>query len=87
MCWEKSFIPLDIWKAGDANTNIVESVHSDINREGVRCTLLGGIMKAEIYDWNKMEALKVCFLALFQLLTISIILATERGDIRNSPVI
>lgn len=59
MCWEKSFIPLEIWKAGDANTNIVESVHSDINLEGVRCTLLGGIMKAEIYDWNKMEALKV----------------------------
>ncbi|KAJ2930331.1 hypothetical protein H1R20_g6738, partial [Candolleomyces eurysporus] len=58
MCWEKSFIPLEIWKAGDANTNIVESVHSNINLEGVRCTLLGGIMKAEIYDWNKMEALK-----------------------------
>lgn len=62
MCWEKSFIPLEIWKAGDANTNIVESVHSDINLEGVWCTLLGGIMKAKIYDWNKMEALKVWFL-------------------------
>lgn len=32
MCWEKSRIPLDIWKAGDS---IIESVHADVDLEGV----------------------------------------------------
>ena len=45
MCWEKSYIPLAIWKAGDSTSNLIESVHADVNREGVRCTLVGGIKK------------------------------------------
>jgi len=33
MCWERSFIPLSIWKAGDSNSNLIESVHADVNCE------------------------------------------------------
>ncbi|KAJ7779286.1 hypothetical protein B0H14DRAFT_2631317 [Mycena olivaceomarginata] len=34
ICWEKSFIPLAVWNAGESNTNLIETVHSDVNREG-----------------------------------------------------
>src|ERR1700683_414819 len=27
MCWERSKIPYDIWRAGDANSNLIETVH------------------------------------------------------------
>ncbi|KAJ7210251.1 hypothetical protein C8J57DRAFT_1257262 [Mycena rebaudengoi] len=57
ICWERSFIPLDIWNAGDSNSNLVESVHSDVNREGVYCTLLGGLQKARRFDALKMKPL------------------------------
>ncbi|KAF8214712.1 hypothetical protein K438DRAFT_1749805 [Mycena galopus ATCC 62051] len=57
ICWERSFIPLDIWNAGDSNSNLIESVHSDVNREGVRCTLLGGLQKAQRFDALKMKTL------------------------------
>ncbi|KAK0499230.1 hypothetical protein EDD18DRAFT_1103649 [Armillaria luteobubalina] len=43
MCWEKSFIPLSIWQAGDTTTNAVEMSHIDIYREG-------GISRACHYD-------------------------------------
>ncbi|KAK0492454.1 hypothetical protein EDD18DRAFT_1108843 [Armillaria luteobubalina] len=43
MCWEKSFIPLSIWQAGDTMTNAVEMSHIDIYREG-------GISHAHHYD-------------------------------------
>ncbi|KAJ7791168.1 hypothetical protein B0H13DRAFT_1936056 [Mycena leptocephala] len=32
ICWERSFIPLDIWKAGEPHTNLIETVHRDVNR-------------------------------------------------------
>ncbi|KAF9011576.1 hypothetical protein BDZ89DRAFT_1119143 [Hymenopellis radicata] len=34
LCWERSKIPLTIWKAGEATTNIVEGLHCDVNRKG-----------------------------------------------------
>lgn len=59
MCWEKSFIPCTIWMAGDANSNLIESVHADVNREGISCTLVGGLEKGYSFDKNKMNTLKV----------------------------
>ncbi|KAJ7667366.1 hypothetical protein B0H17DRAFT_1184191 [Mycena rosella] len=59
MCWEKSFMPEDVWKAGDRTSNLIETAHADINREGVHCTLVGGILKGEFYDNFKMKTLKV----------------------------
>ena len=31
----------EVWNAGNSTSNLIESVHADINREGVRCTLVG----------------------------------------------
>lgn len=62
LCWEKSHIPALIWKAGDANTNLIESVHADVNREGVHCTLVGGLKKGQAFDRMKMKTLEVCHL-------------------------
>ena len=58
MCWEKSFIPLIIWRSGDANSNLIESVHADVNREGISCTLVGGIIKGKAFDLMKLRTLK-----------------------------
>ncbi|KAG6899107.1 hypothetical protein C0993_000824 [Termitomyces sp. T159_Od127] len=58
ICWEKSNIPLDIWRAGSATSNTVESVHSDVNREGIRCTLVGGVCKGQLFDLTKLRALE-----------------------------
>ncbi|KAG6826455.1 hypothetical protein H0H92_015743 [Tricholoma furcatifolium] len=57
LCWEKSYIPWYIWKAGEANSNLVESVHADVNREGISCSLLGGIAKGRSFDAMKMKTL------------------------------
>ncbi|KAJ6456200.1 hypothetical protein C8R45DRAFT_1056526 [Mycena sanguinolenta] len=58
ICWEKSHIPLVIWQARDQNSNLVETVHRDVNREGVHCTLLGGVIKGQHYDSMKMKTLQ-----------------------------
>ncbi|KAJ7710726.1 hypothetical protein B0H17DRAFT_1123841 [Mycena rosella] len=52
-------MPEDVWKAGDRTSNLIETAHADINREGVHCTLVGGILKGEFYDNFKMKTLKV----------------------------
>ncbi|KAJ7722544.1 hypothetical protein B0H14DRAFT_2642118 [Mycena olivaceomarginata] len=57
-CWEKSHIPESVWRAGQSHSNLVESVHADVNREGVRCTLLGGLKKGQSFDTQKMRTLK-----------------------------
>ncbi|KAJ6467649.1 hypothetical protein C8R47DRAFT_1303282 [Mycena vitilis] len=57
ICWELSFIPIEIWNAGDSHSNLIESVHRDVNREGVHCTLLGGLKKGQFFDNVKMNAL------------------------------
>jgi hypothetical protein len=59
MCWERSFIPEVVWKAGEANSNLIESVHEDAQREGIHCTLLGGVEKGRFLDALKEKTLKV----------------------------
>jgi len=59
LCWEKTFIPLNIWNASDSTSNLIESVHADVNREGVGCTLVGGVKKGQAFDTMKMKDLKV----------------------------
>ncbi|KAF8152705.1 hypothetical protein K438DRAFT_2079307 [Mycena galopus ATCC 62051] len=59
ICWEKSFIPRTIWEAGDSNSNLIETVHRDANREGVHCTLVGGLKKGQQFDNMKMKTLEV----------------------------
>ncbi|KAJ7815793.1 hypothetical protein B0H14DRAFT_2264779, partial [Mycena olivaceomarginata] len=50
ICWERSYIPLPVWAAGDPHTNLIETVHRDANREGVHCTLVGGVLLGQDYD-------------------------------------
>ena len=59
MCWAKSHIPKIIWQAGNSNSNLVESVHADVNREGIACTLVGGLKKGYAFDTLKMQTLSV----------------------------
>ncbi|KAJ7792606.1 hypothetical protein B0H14DRAFT_2930185 [Mycena olivaceomarginata] len=59
ICWEKSFIPRAIWEAGDNNSNLIETVHRDANREGVHCTLVGGLKRGQLFDSMKMKSLGV----------------------------
>lgn len=59
MCWEKSFIPKSIWQVGDNTSNIIESLHADANREGVSCTLVGGVKKGLQFDSLKFKTLGV----------------------------
>lgn len=59
MCWEKSHIPKSIWQVGDNTSNIIESLHADANREGISCTLLGGVKKGLHLDSLKMKTLNV----------------------------
>ncbi|KAJ7580435.1 hypothetical protein C8J56DRAFT_1058074 [Mycena floridula] len=58
MCWEKSWIPLAVWRAGDSISNLIESVHSDVNQEGKGCSLLGAIEKGHHFDSMKMSTLE-----------------------------
>ncbi|KAJ7580745.1 hypothetical protein C8J56DRAFT_1057692 [Mycena floridula] len=55
LCHQESFIPLDIWQAGDNTTNIVEASHRDINRKGVGCSLVGGTVSGKGYDLAKLK--------------------------------
>ncbi|KAJ7853145.1 hypothetical protein B0H14DRAFT_3136936 [Mycena olivaceomarginata] len=48
-----------VWKAGEAHSNLIESVHADVNREGVWCTLVGGLTKGQAFDKMKMKTLEV----------------------------
>ncbi|OSX56007.1 hypothetical protein POSPLADRAFT_1161553, partial [Postia placenta MAD-698-R-SB12] len=57
MCWEKSFIPQDIWQAGERHSNLIESQHADANREGTKCSLLGGIVRGRHLDVLKIKTL------------------------------
>jgi hypothetical protein len=59
MCWSKSHIPRVIWQVGDSTSNVIETLHADVNREGKYCTLLGGVKKGQRFDSLKMQTLKV----------------------------
>lgn len=60
ICQEKSFIPLVVWKAGEAHSNLIETVHRDVNREGVHCTVVGGLLRGQAFDALKTQTLLVC---------------------------
>ncbi|KIJ33839.1 hypothetical protein M422DRAFT_182788 [Sphaerobolus stellatus SS14] len=57
LCWQLSFIPLPIWQAGDRHTNLIETLHADINREGKFCTALSALIKSERFDLLKLKAM------------------------------
>lgn len=59
MCWSLSFIPKAIWQVGDSTSNIIESLHSDVNKEGVAFTLVGGMRKGQCFDQMKFQTLQV----------------------------
>lgn len=59
LCQEKSYIPLIVWKAGEAHSNLIETVHRDVNREGVHCTVVGGLLRGQAFDVLKAETLMV----------------------------
>ncbi|KAJ4463942.1 hypothetical protein C8R41DRAFT_898717 [Lentinula lateritia] len=56
-CWEKSYIPFDIWNARLRESNVVEVVHANVNMEGTQCTLVGGVHKGKHYDLLKQRSL------------------------------
>ncbi|KAI0038238.1 hypothetical protein FA95DRAFT_1505941, partial [Auriscalpium vulgare] len=58
MCWKKSHIPLDVWRAGDRNSNLIEAAHADVNREGTGCTLVSGVGHAHRFDSFKLKTLR-----------------------------
>ncbi|KAJ6505572.1 hypothetical protein C8R45DRAFT_1091275 [Mycena sanguinolenta] len=58
ICWQKSRMLWQIWEAGDNNSNLIETTHRDVNREGVQCTLVGGLKKGQQFDAMKMKTLK-----------------------------
>ena len=45
-----SLIPEDIWKATPATSNGNEQAHRDVNRDGTKLSLLGGVMRGREYD-------------------------------------
>ncbi|KIJ69922.1 hypothetical protein HYDPIDRAFT_78824 [Hydnomerulius pinastri MD-312] len=59
ICWAKSFIPRVVWQNGDANSNIVEGLHSDVNSEGLHCSLVCGVKKGLQFDLMKSQSLKI----------------------------
>ena len=59
MCWEESFIPQVVWKNGDSNSNVVESLHADVNSEGLHCSLVCGLKKGLRFDMMKLQSIKV----------------------------
>lgn len=60
ICWEQSFVPLDVWMSGESHSNVVEAAHANVNREGIQCTIVGGIMKGRHFDILGLATLEVC---------------------------
>lgn len=63
ICWEKSYIPFDVWNARPRESNVVEVVHANVNMEGTQCTLVGGVIKGKHYDLLKQRSLLVSLLS------------------------
>jgi hypothetical protein len=59
ICWQESFIPKVVWQVGDSSSNIIESLHADVNTEGTTCTLVGGVKKGQFFDKMKLQSLSV----------------------------
>jgi len=60
MYWEKSYIPRTVWQVGDSTTNVIKTLHSDANNEGIGCSLLGGVIKGRSFDNLKLKSIQVC---------------------------
>ncbi|KZP03202.1 hypothetical protein FIBSPDRAFT_905199 [Athelia psychrophila] len=58
ICWERSLIPKLVWQTADSTTNIIESLHFDVNQEGKACTLVGGVRKGQHFDKMKLQTLE-----------------------------
>ncbi|KAJ3776398.1 hypothetical protein FB446DRAFT_818917, partial [Lentinula raphanica] len=58
ICWERSYIPLEIWQARRRESNVVEIAHANVNLEGTQCTLVGGLLKGKHFDLMKQQALQ-----------------------------
>lgn len=69
MCWERSFIPLPIFQMGDSTSNIIESLHSDVNSEGIQCSLVAGVHKGNHFDNLKVKTLTASCLLVYCLYT------------------
>jgi hypothetical protein len=61
ICWARSFIPKLVWQMGDSTSNVIEGLHSDVNTEGIACSLVGGIHRGHHFDNLKLKTLDVCF--------------------------
>ncbi|PBK98504.1 hypothetical protein ARMGADRAFT_920768 [Armillaria gallica] len=67
MCQAQSHIPLEIWRAGDSSTNLSEGLHADVNREGIHCSLIGAIRRAQHYDLMRLKSQQVLHVLLHPL--------------------
>ena len=57
-------IPLDIWNSTRNNTNVIEASHSNINRDGIKLSLLTAIKK-------QVKLLLIYIIVLFPLIIIN----------------
>jgi hypothetical protein len=48
-----------VWQVGDSTSNIIESLHADVNREGTFSTLVGAAKKGQHFDNMKLQSLHV----------------------------
>ncbi|KAF8574339.1 hypothetical protein K439DRAFT_1420638 [Ramaria rubella] len=54
-----SKIPIDVWKASPSTSNGNEQAHHSVNHDGVKLTMLAGIMRGMQYDSRAMAGLEV----------------------------
>lgn len=54
-----SKIPLEVWRASPSTSNGNEQSHRNINRDGIKLTLLAGIHRGMQYDSRAMRGIKV----------------------------
>jgi hypothetical protein len=52
-------IPLEIWKAAPATSNGNEQAHRSINRDGVKLSLVAGLMRGMEYDARAMSGIEL----------------------------
>ena len=86
MCWEKSYVPLSIWRAGESNSNLIESVHADVSKpRGREVHSYWWGQKGQAFDAMKMRILKVCIMYMNHLKKQSIGLLTARKVCQKIP--
>ncbi|KAF8587967.1 hypothetical protein K439DRAFT_1652094 [Ramaria rubella] len=54
-----SKIPIEVWKASPSTSNGNEQAHRNINRDGIKLTMLAGIMRGMQYDSRAMSGLEL----------------------------